>query len=126
MKNCTTTEHFDIFQKEALKWLDFFGLKGWDVHFSHRKLNGDRARIIFNGVGRVATIFLNTHWTEEDGILFTDKDIRKSAFHEVCELLLGRLNQMASQRFNLDALDIEEEIHQIIRTLENVVFEKQS
>ena len=126
MKNCTTKKHFEIFKKEALRWLDFFGLKGWQVHFLHKKKNSVRASVIFNCVGRVATFVLNTHWSEQDGIRFTDHDVRRCAFHEVCELLLGRLNDMASQRFNLDELDVEEEIHQIIRTLENVIFEKQS
>ena len=122
MKTLTTKKQFEIFKQEVLVWLDFFGMKGWQVHFLHKKTDA-RARIIFNCVGRIATFVLSADWSELEGIQFTDHDIRKCAFHEVCELFLGRLNDMATQRFNLDELDVEEEIHQIIRTLENVIFE---
>ena len=122
MKNLTTKKQFEIFKAETLKWLEFFGLKGWQVHFIHKKTDA-RAKVIFNCVGRIATFILSAEWAEFDGIQFTDHGIKKCAFHEVCELFLGRLNNMTTQRFNLDELDVEEEIHQIIRTLEHVIFE---
>ena len=127
MKNYTTKKQFKIFQDQVIKWLEYFGLKGWQVHFIHKKTDA-RAKLIFNCVGRIATFILSADWSkiDDDGIQITDHDIRKCAFHEVCELLLGRLNDMAKQRFNLDELDVDEELHHIIRTLENVIFEKQS
>ena len=113
-----------MFKKEAQKWLDYFGMKDWSIYYAQEKLDGIRAQCSFNCVGGVATLILNTSWDEKDDSFVTNKIVKRTAFHEVCELLLGRLNNMASQRFNLDEMSVEEEIHRIIRILENSVWEQ--
>ena len=117
-----TPEHFEIFKKECQKWIEIFGLKNWQINYVHKKLEKARARTSFNCVGGIATIFLNTNWDEDATYYFDVNDIRKSAFHEVCELLLGRLNNMVEQRYALHGEDAEEEVHRIIRILENVLW----
>jgi hypothetical protein len=47
--------------------------------------------------------------------------IRLVAFHEVCELLLARMLICATARY-VSRDEIEEAKHEIIRTLENVLF----
>jgi len=120
----TSKKDFEIFKVECRKWINILGLKDWQVHFTHTKMDGIRAQIVFQCIARVATISLNTEWNEWAKISITDQLIKKAAFHEVCELLMGKLNDLATQRFNLDEADVEEEIHRIIRTLENVLWEK--
>jgi len=115
-------KQFELFKKEVLKWLDIFGMKNWQVHFEQRKIEENRAQITFNCVSGIAVFTLSTNWDEQNLAFVTDENVCKSAFHEVCELLLGRLNDMTEQRYNLSRLDVEEEIHRIIRTLENTVF----
>lgn len=115
----TTPEHFDIFKAEARKWLDRFGLKGWSVCFRH--LPGESlGRISWDREGRVATIVLCKEWGEVDEP--TPAALGKVAFHEVCELLLGRLFDMAAERNALLA-EAREEKHNLIRILENVLWE---
>ena len=116
-----TQKHFEIFKKECLKWIDFFGLVQWQIHFTFKSLE-NRAQIAFNCVSGCATIILSSKWEENSKDFINDYNIRKAAFHEVCELLLGRLNDMVSQRYGLNEGDVDEEIHRIIRTLENKVF----
>lgn len=119
-----TKAHFEIFKTECQKWIEIFGLKNWQINYVHKKLEDSRASTSFNCVGGIATIFLNTNWDEKASYEFDVNDVRKSAFHEICELLLGRLNNMVEQRYGLHVQDIEEEIHRIIRILENVLWEK--
>lgn len=117
----TTEDHFNLFVDECHKWIKFFGLLGWKVCFIHSKVVKDcRANIYFpnDKADRVVTISLSKDWGSFD---CTEEDIRKSAFHEVCELLLFRLNDLAFSRF-VSRGEIEEEVHSIIRTLENTVF----
>jgi len=64
---------------------------------------------------------LSKDWT--DALPLNNKEIRRCAFHEVCELLLGNLRDIAGSRFILER-EIDEQVHIIIRTLENVIFEK--
>ena len=118
-----TKRQFKIFKKEARKWLKYFGMKDWSVYFEQKELEESRAQCIFNCVGGIATLSLAKSWNEISDKFVTDKIIQRTAFHEVCELLLARLNDMVSQRFNLNEGDVEEEIHRIIRILENSVWE---
>lgn len=123
-----TTPYFDAFNDEVQKWLERFGLKSWAVRvllYAPPPRSGDTNRAITScqPLSRRAEICLVSpwpSWLEEP----TEYLVRKSAFHEVCELLLVRLGCIA---FNLAARgeDWEEETHVIIRTLENAVFDRE-
>jgi hypothetical protein len=115
----TTKKHFELFQKEAAKWIEYLGLKGWRVTFRHYYLSGSRAEIHSDSLAdRSVSIFLSTDWGND---LVTDSNIKRSAFHEVCELLLLRIYSMAVDRDSTES-QVTEESHNIIRTLENTVF----
>ena len=115
----TTAKQFELFKEECEKWIKFFGLKGWRVDYRHGKTtDGARADVGANVVARVATIRLAKKW--RTGKPTNDK-VKKSAFHEVCELLLFRLKYLAMDRCTNDD-EIAEESHCIIRMLENSVY----
>jgi hypothetical protein len=120
--NHTTRQHFDVFKAECKKWLDYFGLKGWQIDYLHDKAEGNRACVGWKITGRVATITLATEWEDWRSVPITDDEIRRVAFHEVCELLLSRMTMMAKNKIANHEDAVDEESHVIIRTLENVVF----
>ncbi|KKM57112.1 hypothetical protein LCGC14_1550870 [marine sediment metagenome] len=117
----TTRKHFDLFKIEVKKWIQNFGLTDWNVYYSHIKLNL-KAQCKYDLVGRVATLSLSTEYIDDTIEYNIEQDIKMSAFHEVCELLLGPLESMVDQRYALGIDDVEEERHRIIRRLENFVF----
>ena len=119
MKNKTTAKHFEIFKVECQKWIEIFGLKGWRFHYDHKKLDNAWARAIFNMNGRNATLQLNIEWGESVDI----RDIKMSAFHEVCEVLFCRLKLIGESRY-IQEDELQEEVHNLIRTFENVLWEK--
>lgn len=122
-KVMTTPEHFKVFKGEFLRWIDIFGLKAWEIFFDHREPPEPcRAYLSYNTSGRVATVMLSPAWENFDEPP-TKEMIRKVAFHEACELLLARFNILAQERY-VQRDEIREELHTIIRTLENVVFPK--
>ena len=110
---------FKLFQQEVHKWLERFGLKGWNVYFEHINIPGSLAQTQFNIIERLAIFKLSTTWD----IPPTPEEIKKTAFHEVCELLLSRIRIIAKSRF-INEDEIDEEIHNIIRILENTIFPK--
>ena len=115
----TTKKDFQIFKKECVKWLQVFGLKGWEIHYSHEKIKLEwSASCSYNFTGRVATLTLNT---ERDEDYYNTKDIKKDAFHEVCEVFLARISVLAESRYIAET-DIKEEAHAIIQTLGNILF----
>ncbi len=117
----TTKRHFKLFCDEARKFIDIFGLAGWEVYFEHKKYISDAlALCVTDQQGRTCTIALSTEWVE---LKPTDLEVRKAAFHEVCELLLSRLNTFAKDRFVRES-QIDEESHSIIRTFERAFWEQ--
>lgn len=119
----TTKKQFSLFKKEALLWLEIFGLeKIWTVKISLVKVDGDIAgQCWWKYSGKIARIVLNTELPEDD---YDDESIRRTAFHEVCELLLAETSSIAQARFNVCEEDHKRATHCVIRVLETVLFKK--
>ena len=113
----TTKKDFEVFKKECWKWIDYFGLKGWDYNFTHgESLEGSVASYTLQYAGRLVSFYL------ADDILqkISRRDIQQYAFHEVCHVLLQGL---ARHAYNMVQDDIVgEAAHKIIAILENTVF----
>jgi len=119
MKNNQITEPMvKVFEEEVKYWIEFFGLLGWEVQTYQALNRKDRAWCSVNKLqDRMCQIGIATEWNSPT----SDFLIRQCAFHEVCELLTMRFFLLAiSRSISLDSL--EEENHNIIRTLENSVF----
>jgi len=114
----TTNKHFEIFKTEAEYWIDYLGLKSWEIDFYHRECDGSMAQLWFNSLSRHAALYLAVKWTQP----VTEKELRMSAFHEATELLLGILSEYADGKLSHTANDTERETHAIVRTLENTMF----
>lgn len=110
----TKKKHFKFFKKRCRHWLEHFGLNRYEVYFEHKKCN-NVAEIYYNIAGGIATIRLNTNPV---GISPSRGELDKTAFHEVLELLLARLNVLAKCRYVCES-EIDTEIHTIIRTFES-------
>jgi hypothetical protein len=116
--NNTTKEDFEKFKKFTMYWVDFFGLRNWEVEFDHKEDDTSMAYTTFNVLNRNVMIVLAMDWGERK---VTDEELDKTAFHEVCEVLLLKIRYIADARYIMDE-DIGSEIHDVIRVLENVVW----
>jgi len=116
----TTKQHFEIFKKNCQKWINIFGLKEWRVDFRHGTYSEHSyGSIYWDYSGKCATIYLTEEWDEEVDL----KQLEKTAFHEVCELLLCVLFDMVDKdKYSYD--EKVKEFHTVIRRLENSVFDK--
>ena len=102
--------NLDMFKKECEYWISYFGLLDWDIAYDEKKLKA-RATYSSNLVGRVATLTIDNTKMEEE-------QIKKSAFHEICHLLISELSYYTTR-----VTDNSEEIqHIFIRRMENSVF----
>lgn len=119
-ENKTTPEHYKLFKSECRKWQPILGLQSWELFLMHDEIDeGSRAEIVADQIGRMATITLGIEW-HNDAI--TDTLIKKTAFHEMMELLLAQLGLYGYTYFESSL--IEGELHKIIRVMENVLFPK--
>ena len=114
----TTEKDFELFKKECQKWVDYFGLHGWDIFYKHKQKEDCFGCIDYDTAKRNAVIYLSIEWEDE---YYSPEKIRETAFHEICELLFARIKIINLNRFVGDD-EMDEEIHNIIRILENKVF----
>ena len=119
----TTKSDFNLFKKESEKWIDIFGLKGFEFRFHHENIHDDDALAdsYWDTQGRCCIIALYKNWP--DRYPKTDMEIRLAGFHEIAHVFIGKLGNLANARF-IKEREIEEEQHAIIRTLEGVLFPK--
>lgn len=112
-----TKKDFEIFQDEFNYWVNVYGLRGWEFHFVFDEKTGEdaRAQIFRDHDARITIVMLATKWQGSEP---TEYNIRKCGFHEATELLLSKINDLTRKRSVSDD-QIEEEIHNLIRILEN-------
>ena len=116
----TTAKDFKLFKEECQKWIDFFGLKGWEVYFEHNKDEDIYiARLRPDVENKTCTIVLAVDWGNSP---LDKRELKKTAFHEVVELFLSRFRYLALRR-DIRETEIIEENHHIVRTLENIIFD---
>jgi hypothetical protein len=119
--NITTEEHFATFKAECQKWIEIFGLKGWRIEYKHSGSDpNSRAWCELKWQSRCGTIALTRDWGEDKISAFA---IKQCAFHEVCEVLLERMKWIAERR-QFSEWELLEANHEVIRILENAVWEK--
>lgn len=116
----TTHQQFEIFKESVNQWLNFFGILSWEVYFGHsdKHLENRATTEAELGSRLVKFTLTKSKWPYAP----TDDEIRRLAFHEVCELLLIPLTNYADERKPVG--DLNDITHQVIRTLENCIYDK--
>lgn len=117
---------FDLFKKECNRWIEVFGLKEWEIEYAFTP-DGEKidAWVCFDEQnGMVAIICMNANWKERDENFYNDDNIKKAAFHEVCEVLVAKLVRSAVSRFSVTEDEIVLMKHELIRRLENSMYKE--
>lgn len=123
MNTKITKKQFDLFKKECVKWIDIFGLKNWELRFFlDEKEKESYAWVAYNHDNRVADIHLTRDW-DRLNMLPSSEQIKITAFHEIAEVFIYPLRYIAESRYVRDSDSIDCIVHDIIRTLETVIFQ---
>lgn len=113
----TTKKQFEIFKKECKRWITFFGLTEWRIYYYHEDIGDNFGERRADISAMNASIVLNTNFPDEE---ISKQDIKKTAFHEICELMLSE--ESACLQAILSQSEVSRINHTIIRRLENSVF----
>jgi hypothetical protein len=113
-----TETHFATFVDEAEYWIRKYGLFCYEWTYLHRDLEDLLASATYNVQGKAATLALAVKSSTNP----TDRKIRRAAYHEVLEVMLGGLNTVGAAA-GADHADLDTETHTVIRIMENVHFE---
>lgn len=116
-----TEQDFALFKTEAQKWIDSFGLKDWEIYFSFERLENSKAECVVNWTGKACMLKLGKFPRFD----MSQEDVKRAAFHEVCELLLTDMEFTAlNDDILLETRKSMTEVarHAVIRRLENYMF----
>ena len=118
----TTEEHFRIFIEECELWLDKFNLRNYDLTYSHSDADDEKDACSWcksEDRFKSAILGLTKSW---DDFCPNEYQIRKFAFHEVCELLFSASEFIMQSRFSITEENINAVKHELINRLINGVF----
>ena len=109
-----TKSDFELFRREALKWIQQLGLSDWHVSFHHRSLGESTgANFQCDLEAKSAAISLNS---DEQVPAAYPKTVQELAKHEVLHLLLAPLAEKAEYRF-VRQEELHEAEHGIVQKL---------
>jgi len=121
MKKKTTKRQFKLFIDECNKWIAYFGLSEWEISYQLGGVDkGNVAECYTTYTGKTVVLKL-VDGVDPKEFAFTDDEIKSSAFHEVCELLLAPFNMNAKGRF-VNEVDIDTSRHEAIQRLANTLY----
>jgi len=116
----------EYFRKEIFRWVKFFGLSDYEIDIDDECTDA-RADCSWYGLKnedagtQIIRISYNPEWIKTADM----KLISRTAFHEVCELLIAPLTEFARNTdVRISEREISTERHRIIRRLESSVWEK--
>lgn len=115
----TTGKHLSAFRKEALFWIERFGLNDYECEFARIKLDNTRAQVTHNYLGKTAGFYLTSEWTCPMTPL-NMTEVRKCAKHEVIELLIADLSTVGQSRFVTED-EMMSVRHTLVRRLEKLL-----
>lgn len=120
----TSNSAFKAFTDEVGFWQRHLGLTDWqiDVELGDEK-PCNRATTLIDSDGHSAVIVLERTWVE--GATREDADenkVRRTAFHEVCEIMVDDLENGTSQLSVVEKNRARVAAHALIRRLENCLF----
>ncbi|MCK9556110.1 hypothetical protein M0R19_08555 [Candidatus Pacearchaeota archaeon] len=120
----TSKKDFQLYVRECEKWIKFWGLSEWDINYSNVSTDPDKVLgwCSWDLSGMIVTINLEKKW---NNITLTKEEkeecIRTTAFHEVCELLLAKLNDI-SFKYDVPRRVMTHHSHEIISRMQNSVY----
>lgn len=105
------------------KWVNIFqarlGLINYDITIIGEYMD-ERGATKVDEEGRLATISYSIDWISSPST--TNKDISRTAFHEIIELCLNKIRVMLEQYYSFEM--VKEIIHDMIVRLENTLWEE--
>lgn len=106
---------FEVFKQKGKKWQEFFGLTNWLIDYANEKEEDKECAGSTNASVRDRQAYINM----SDKFEGTLDDVELTAFHEMCEVMLTPLRQMALGQYPANEHSVDEACHDIIQRLTN-------
>jgi len=112
----------DVFVKECNRWQRYFSLGNWMFEYTNDK---DEPAVCGSTDASVRDKHALINLNSALGIKFDIRRVKETAFHEVCEVLLTPLRQMALGQYPANEHTVDEACHEIIQRLTNTIYREE-
>lgn len=116
----TTKTHYGLFKKWFFYYADKAGLTEWRFDLVHGDCGAAYSTVNSNSDGKVVTVCFNEVWCDRSGLPLTERIIKATAKHEVNEMLVSDLADLAQERY-VTKQEIERVRHTLVRRLDRLV-----
>ena len=114
----TSPQDYHTFEGAVLDEIEAWGLTEWDVRFDHEPREGQDAWCGYEYEQKQVCFGLTDDISDSE---YSEKFLKKLAFHEVCELLISELITLARMR-TISSEDLTRAAHCVIMRLQNRIF----
>jgi hypothetical protein len=114
----TSKAKFNRFKKEFERWIEIFGLKGYQVYYYHEALDGSYAEIKVAEREKVVQVYYGLELSDSDHKAANKPE--EDAKHEAIHLLLHRIGWLGEQRWTASN-EIHDEAEKLVVILEKVL-----
>ena len=115
----TTKKDFEIFKEECDKWIKFFGLTDWRIAYEWIDIETSNANNTYDSQYKWSVITFSKNYDS----FYSETNVKKTAFHEVCHLLVSGFEFLYSQEFRNESM-LNRESESFCRIMENSVFKQ--
>jgi len=113
-------KYLKLFRVKAEYWFKYFGLLDFDLFVRISSTNMDNlAEATCDHFAKSATITISKFWPDDQ---LNEYEVKCTAFHEVCEIMLSRLRALANGKFSEE--EVNETIHSVINRLQHTIFKE--
>lgn len=117
-----TARHLAVFTKAVRHWQTKLALNSWEIQVMWAAHNTAYADVLTDASGRAADISLCREWPA-DGLEPSDDELSRVAFHELMHVVLADLANAANRNVPEASAHLLGGVeHNIIRTMENILF----
>jgi len=115
-----TDKHYKKYQEYCDAWIKELGLTEWAVDYDRYFLPGYKASCSTHYTGCLSTLTISDKWETGIKIRPTDKELRKTALHEVLHMLLAKMAADVKDRsYHKEEVEMHE--HEVVNRLVKVL-----
>jgi len=117
----TTKKDFAEFKAECNRWIEYFGLIGWEVSYQIDTDNSCRGSCMADLDSGIVILGFGNEFAQTPDRF----EIKRVAFHEVCELLLSPMRILGQSRY-ISEEEMGSQRHCVINILQNTIFKEKT
>ena len=113
-----TKKEFQVFEKEARKWADLYGLTDWDIQYRKTTFDDDKALATTDWEKDTFVAYIRLRDNTDENHIVDTPTLKEGGRHEIDHVLFGEITDMLYEFYSEDVA--VRAVHRVIYRLENM------